>query len=115
MIARNMTKNSILADDLSSADNFFKRFMGLMFKKDLPFGKGLHITPCNSIHMCFMNFPLDIIFLNKNLEIVAIIEGIKPWKLSNIVSNANSVLELSAGTIAKTSSTVGDKIIISKH
>lgn len=115
MVVRNISKNTILADNLSVADNFFKRFIGLMFTKELPMGKGLHITPCNSIHMCFMNFPLDIIFLNKNMEIVSIIEGIKPWKVSKIVSKANSVLELHTGTISKSASTVGDKIIISKQ
>jgi uncharacterized membrane protein (UPF0127 family) len=49
------------------------------------------------------------------MEIVSIIEGIRPWKVSKIVSKANSVLELPAGTIAKTSSTVGDKIILSNQ
>ncbi len=110
MLIKNITKNSILADDLSVANNFFERFMGLMFKKSLPFGKGLHIIPCNSIHMCFMNFPLDIIFLSKDMEIINIVEGIKPWKISKIISGAHSVLELPAGTVAKTSSVVGDKL-----
>jgi len=111
MIAKNISKNKILADDLLVADSFFKRFIGLMFKKELSLGRGLHITPCNSIHMCFMNFPLDIIFLNRNNEIVSIIEGIKPWKFTNIIPHAYSVLELPEGTIDITSSYVGDKII----
>ncbi|NLL04747.1 MAG: DUF192 domain-containing protein [Clostridiaceae bacterium] len=115
MVARNISKNTILAVNLSIADNFLKRFIGLMFTKELPQGDGLHIIPCNSIHMCFMSFPLDVIFLNENMEIVSIIEGIRPWKVSKIVSKANSVLELPAGTIAKTSSTVGDKIILSNQ
>ena len=114
MIVKNINKDSILADDLSTADNFFKRFVGLMFKKELPQGAGLHIIPCNSIHMCFMNFPLDIIFLSNDLEILSIIEGIKPWKVSKIISKANSVLELPIGTIAKTSSAVGDKLTITE-
>ncbi len=112
MIVKNVTKDSILADDLSVAENFFKRFMGLMFKKNLPAGKGLHIVPCNSIHMCFMNFPLDIIFLSKDLEILSTVEGIKPWRISRIISGSHSVLELPAGTIARTSTVVGDKLSI---
>ncbi len=115
MIAKNISKNIILADSLSVADNFIGRFIGLMFTKELPVGKGLYIIPCNSIHMCFMSYPLDIIFINKSMEIVSIVEGIKPWKVSKIVLKANSVLELPTGTIAKTASTIGDKIIISKQ
>lgn len=115
MIAINISKSSILADNLSIADTFFKRFMGLMFKKELPYGKGLHIIPCNSIHMCFMNFPLDIIFLSKDMEILNVIEGISPWKVSKIVPKAHSVLELPVGTISKSSSAIGDKIVIESN
>jgi uncharacterized membrane protein (UPF0127 family) len=115
MIVKNITKASILADDLSVADTFFKRFMGLMFKRELHNGKGLHILPCNSIHMCFMNFPLDIIFLSKDMIILSVIEGIMPWKVSQIIPKSHSVLELPAGTISKTSSTVGDKILIESN
>jgi uncharacterized membrane protein (UPF0127 family) len=61
-----------------------------------------------------MYFPLDIIFLSYDLEILSIIEGIKPWKVSKIISKANSVLELPIGTSAKTSSAVGDKITITE-
>ncbi|WP_010244877.1 DUF192 domain-containing protein [Acetivibrio cellulolyticus] len=112
MIVKNVTKSSILSDDLSVANTFFKRFMGLMFKQELPHGKGLHIVPCNSIHMCFMNFPLDIIFLSKDMEIISIIEGIKPWKVSPIISKSYSVLELPFGTIAQTNSSIGDELVI---
>ena len=83
-----------------------------MFKKNLPEGKGLHIIPCNSIHMCFMNFPLDIVFIDRDMKVVSIIEKIKPWKVSKIISGAYSVLELPAGTIAGTSTVVGDKLSI---
>ena len=46
------------------ADNFFRRFCGLMGKKNLPARHGLLISPCNSIHMCFMKFPIDAVFLD---------------------------------------------------
>ena len=51
------------------ANNFFKRFLGLMGKKKLPGGEGLLIAPCKSIHMCFMRFSIDAIFIDKNFVI----------------------------------------------
>ena len=73
--------------------------MGLMFKKCLSSGEALLIDPCNSIHSCFMNFSIDVLFINKKNEIVHIIKNMKPWRFSSIHFNSKKVLELSAGTI----------------
>ncbi|QFT88463.1 hypothetical protein FIU87_07400 [Bacillus sp. THAF10] len=83
---------------LKSADTIFSRLMGLMFKKDL-LDEGLLITPCNSIHMFFMRFPIDVVFLDKNNCIVLCIRHFKPWRVSPIVKNSYSVLELPIGSI----------------
>jgi uncharacterized membrane protein (UPF0127 family) len=108
MIIINTTKNSTLAKECAVADSFIKRFIGLMGKENLPEGGGLLITPCNSIHMFFMNFPLDIVFINKDRIIVHLIENIKPWQVSKVVFDARSTLELPVGTISTSSTQVGD-------
>ena len=54
---------------LEVADNFVKRFLGLMGRKNLPQGQGLLITNCNSIHMCFMKFPIDVIYIDEDWKI----------------------------------------------
>ncbi|TYQ17662.1 UNVERIFIED_CONTAM: hypothetical protein Cloal_0020 [Acetivibrio alkalicellulosi] len=110
MIVKNISKNTILASNCKVANTFFKRFLGLMFKKYLPLGQGLLITPCNSIHMFFMKFPLDIVFIDKGQTVVYTIENITPWKCSKIIKTSYSVLELPVGTIKNTQTTVGDKI-----
>jgi len=61
------------------ADTFFARFRGLMLRKKLPAGHGLLIAPCNSIHMCFMRFAIDAIFIDKNYKVLKISRNIKPW------------------------------------
>lgn len=73
------------------ADTFLKRFLGLMGKTDS--GYGMLITPCNSIHTCFMRYDLDILFLDKENRIVEIVKGIKPWRMTKIIKAAHSVLE----------------------
>ncbi|MFP5112710.1 DUF192 domain-containing protein [Bacillaceae bacterium C204] len=81
------------------ADSFFKRLKGLMFRKDQLVEEGLWIIPCNSIHMCFMNFEIDAVFLNKEGRIVKMVEGLRPWRFINPIKNAYSVIELPAGTV----------------
>lgn len=104
--------NQMIGNNIDIADNFFTRLNGLMFKKELKENDGLIINPCNSIHMFFMNFPLDIVFVNNNNEIVEILEDIKPWRISKIYFNADFVIELPTGTIKKKNIQKNQKILI---
>ncbi|GHH97573.1 DUF192 domain-containing protein [Neobacillus kokaensis] len=92
------------------ADSFFKRLKGLMFRKDQLVGEGLWIIPCNSIHMCFMNFSIDAVFLSKEGRIVRLVEDLKPWRIVKPIKNAYSVIELPAGTIKKHDLKIGEII-----
>ncbi|MDN3019730.1 DUF192 domain-containing protein [Paenibacillus sp. BSR1-1] len=95
---------------INRADSFFKRLKGLMFRKDQLVEEGLWIVPCNSIHMCFMNFDIDAVFLNKEGQIVKMVEKLKPWKFVKPVQNAYSVIELPPGTVAKLGLKQGDML-----
>ncbi|MFZ5989361.1 MAG: DUF192 domain-containing protein [Bacillota bacterium] len=112
MIVKNESRITILANNLTIADSFLKRFLGLMFKSDLPKGSGLLIKPCNSIHMFFMKFSLDVVFIDDQNNVIHQIEGIKPWKCSKIIWNSHAVLELPAGTIKETGTRIGDRLSI---
>ncbi|WP_066314432.1 DUF192 domain-containing protein [Bacillus sp. FJAT-29814] len=87
--------------NIKLADSFFKRFKGLMFRNTQLENEGLWIIPCNSIHMCFMNFEIDAVFLNNENRIVKMIEGMKPWQFVKPVKGAYSVIELPSGTVAR--------------
>ena len=108
MRIKNATKKIILADSVSVADNFISRFIGLMGKKEFPEGNCLVITPCKSIHMFFMKFPIDVLFIDKDQKVTYIIENMKPWSFSRIVWNSYNVIELPAGTVSKTGTKTGD-------
>ncbi|MCX7748676.1 MAG: DUF192 domain-containing protein [Clostridia bacterium] len=110
MIIKNLTRNTKLANEAKVAKTFFTRFMGLMGKKSLSQGDGLLITPCKSIHMFFMKFPLDVVFIDKMNVVVYTIEDIKPWKVSKIIAKAHQVIELPVGTIQRTGTHTGDRI-----
>lgn len=64
--------------DLEYCNTFFKRFKGLMFKKNID--KILCFPKCNSIHTCFMFNSIDVIMTDKNLKILYIYKNVKPWK-----------------------------------
>ncbi|MNL55350.1 hypothetical protein D3C87_1787580 [compost metagenome] len=94
------------------ANNVWTRFLGLQFSKELPEGHGLLITPCNSVHMFFMNYPIDVVFLTKDLVVERLLPDLKPWRVSPVVVKAHQTLEVPAGTIAKYDLKVGDRLEI---
>ena len=94
-------KGTIITIDypIKMADSFFTRLKGFMFRKDPINNEGIWIIPCNAVHMCFMRFPLDIVLLNKQNEVVGIYHYLKPWRMTKPVKAAHSTLELPAGSI----------------
>jgi hypothetical protein len=81
------------------SDTFWSRFLGLMGKPGLPEGEGLLIRSCNSIHMFFMRFSIDVLFLDRDYTIVKLIRNLKPGSVVGSVPGAWQVLELAAGTV----------------
>ena len=86
-----------IADQVALADSFFTRFRGLMLRKSLPAGQGLLLKNCSAIHCCFMQFPIDAVYLDGQMRIVGT-ETVKPWRLGGRFPGARHVLELPAGS-----------------
>lgn len=101
----------VIANHVKVASTTIDRMIGLMFKEKMMGFDALLIEPCNSIHTFFMCYPIDVIFLNKNYEVVKIIRNMKPWRLSAIYFRATKVLELQAGTLPENVSK-GDKLVM---
>jgi uncharacterized membrane protein (UPF0127 family) len=51
------------------------------------------------IHTFFMRFSIDVLFLDRQLKVLRVIEDLKPWRLSPWVLRAHSVLELPGGSL----------------
>ena len=73
--------------------------MGLMGRRRLEPGQGLWIEPCNSIHMFFMRFAIDVVFLDREGRVKRVLLKLKPWRVSPIVFGSRTVVELPAGTL----------------
>lgn len=104
----NSDGNSILADEIRPAKTFFSRLKGLMFRKKLKEGEALLLEPCNMVHTFFMRFPLDIVFLDRGMKVVYIIENMEPWKCSPMVKGCRSIIELPSGAVCKSGVRPGD-------
>jgi uncharacterized membrane protein (UPF0127 family) len=103
---------TVVAEHVEAAESIGSRFMGLMFRADLPEGHGLVLRPCSSIHMFFMRFPLDAVFVDKEGRVVRIYASLKPWRMTLTVRKAKACIELPAGTMAKAGVTEGATIVL---
>ena len=100
---------------IDTYDTFFKRSKGLMFRLKPIKNEGILIAPCNSIHMFFMFFSIDVVFINKQNEVVFTKEHVKPWTAIFPIKDAYAVLELPVGTIKHYSINKGNKIELSVY
>lgn len=83
--------------EIMIADTFYLRLRGLMGRKKLPETAGLLLAPCNSVHMCFMHFPIDVVYLDKEYRIIKIVKNLRPWFGLSMCRKAWATLELNAG------------------
>ena len=97
---RHPRSGRVLAERLLVPRSFVGRGLGLMFRRPLEPGQGMWIAPCNGIHMFFMNFAIDAVFLDRQRQVVRVCPHLKPWRMVPIVFGAHSVLELPADTVA---------------
>ena len=87
-----------LVNDLQVATSHWARFRGLMMRGSLEDGAGLDISPCGSIHMMFMRFPIDAVFYDKEGSVTKVGRRVRPWiGLAFGGKGAKGVLELPAG------------------
>lgn len=90
--------NFILGEDIRSATTFGERLQGLMFRKQM-IGDGLLLEPCASVHNCFVRFPIDVVFLDRDNTVVKVLRNFKPWRFSWFYFGARRALELPSGKV----------------
>ena len=115
-VLENKTKSNVISTELEIAEGYFniQRGIGLMGRKNLKSEQGLWIHHCKSIHTCFMNFPIDCVFVDKVLKVKSVKENVKPWRLVFSQLDADSVIELPAGTVTRKNITTGDQLYVGR-
>ena len=91
---------------LEVMDTFWKRFMGLMGRSDIPIGDAALFRKCSSIHMFFMKVPLDVIWYGAaesdgRVPVLSVARSVEPWQLSFGPKRTQGCLEVAAGTVPK--------------
>lgn len=94
------------------ADSYFTRFAGLMFRQKMSAATGLLLAPCNSVHMCFMRFAIDVVYLDKEYNVIKVVKHLSPWIGLSMCHQAWAVLEMTAGEADKCGLQVGRSLIL---
>ena len=111
----NKTRETFVATEAVVADGYLRRLVGLLgkTKRWARLGAGLWIVPSRGVHTIGMLFPIDLLFLSKDKEVVHLQEYVRPFRVSKVTLKATSVLELPPHTIYRTGTRVGDRLEIS--
>ena len=112
MIVTNLTRQTRVADKVFAAKSFWERTRGLIGTPPLKAGEGLLLPGCMGIHMFGMSYPLDVIYLDRNNEVIAVLEHIKPNTFGPVKLSSCTVLEFAVGTIRRSKTQIGDQIAI---
>ena len=107
----NVTRGTVLATQLTKAHTGATRKKGLLGRESLLPGEGLWIAPCESVHTFFMRFRIDLVYLDRKLQVKKVRHSVGAWRMSACFA-AYSVLELPAGTARATRTERGDTMEI---
>jgi uncharacterized membrane protein (UPF0127 family) len=99
----------VVCERCEVAKSLRARSKGLLGRSGLPPGEGLLITKTSSIHTFFMRFPMDAVYLDKELRVRAVVPAIRPYRISWKLG-AKSVLELAAGEAARVGIREGSRL-----
>ena len=103
---------TVLAGHVRPAHTFWTRLVGLLGSKELPEHTGLWLKPCGGIHTIGMNYPIDVVFLDKNKNITKLTSDIQPNRFCPAGRKTRSVLELPAGTLSQINVQAGHQLLL---
>ena len=118
--ARNLTRDRLIAEPLELGESFWARFRGLMGRASLADGAGLWLPGSPSIHMLFMRFPIDCVFLGPagadgTRTVVGLRRALRPWTgVVWWVRGGAGVIELPVGAVDASGTAIGDVIAIER-
>jgi uncharacterized membrane protein (UPF0127 family) len=112
-MVRNVSRGTSLGEAVETADSSQTRNKGLLGRHGLEPGTGLWIVPCEAIHMFFMKFAIDVVYIDKKKTVRKTVKALRPWRISMCLA-AHSVIELPVGAIDSSGTVVGDRLEIGK-
>ena len=107
----NKTKGTVIAKRFNVCKSAFRKFKGLMFSKQKNLVFMFDKKVKHSIHMFFVFYPIDIIFLDENFNVVELKQSLKPWKIYFPKQEYKYFIELNIRAISRSKTQIGDKVM----
>jgi uncharacterized membrane protein (UPF0127 family) len=105
-------QGEVICERCLVADNPLTRLRGLLGRSELASGEGLLLRPAGSIHMFFMRFPIDAVFLSRDGEVLKVSASVRPWRTA-AARGAKVVIELPAGEADRRGIQAGTRLEVS--
>ena len=102
-------RGQVVCDTCHVADRPHTRMRGVIGWQQLRHGEGVLLRPSSSVHTAFVRFPIDAVFLDREMTVVSIASELRPWRLA-WARGANAVLELAAGECRRLDVRPGDRL-----
>jgi len=109
---RRLTGTVLVCERCCMAESFISRFVGLLGRSELSAGDGLWLRPSSGIHTFGMRFAIDVVALDKNVRVVALIQKMPPWRVAILPWKTRSTLELASGEIVRRGLSIGDLLYV---
>ena len=101
-----------IAQSVLKTNNLWERMKGLLGEKTFPNDKALWIVPCSNVHTFFMKFPIDIIFVDKDLKVTSLAHSVPSSRIVFGGWKAHSTFEMKAEQLKKYSIGKGDELYV---
>jgi uncharacterized membrane protein (UPF0127 family) len=110
MVLRNANTGQIIATRIGQAATFVERAVGLIGRPNLRPDEGIWLDKCSAIHTVGMRSAIDVIFLDRDQQVVRICPGVGAFRWAVVCPGASSVVELGPGALALTDILLGDRL-----
>ena len=107
----NQTRGSVIAERARVARSMNDRMVGLLATPEVLPGEGLLIERTSSIHMFFMRYAIDVVFVDRSGRVTMTVSRLRPWRVIWWARGARDCLELRAGALDDTGTQRGDQLL----
>jgi len=102
----------VLIPKVEVAETLLSRTVGLIGRSNLLPDEALWIPRCRAVHTCGMRVPMDAVFMDRRLRVVAVRESVAPFRFPRPCWRAWGVLELRANRAKELAIQVGDTLTL---
>jgi uncharacterized membrane protein (UPF0127 family) len=110
----NGSTGATVASDVELALDRQARRRGLLGRTGMPPASAMVLSPCWMVHTAFMQFPIDVLFVDGAGRILRVARDVRPWRAA-MAMGGKTVIELPAGTATQRGVNVGDRVALVRN